>query len=421
MLKIIASNFGVRLSAAIFNLLIAILVSQFLGASGKGEQSIILASITIILLVDNIIGGASIIYLTTRVGIKNLLVTCYFWSLTVSLFCFFTLSFFEVFDQNKNIAISLISGLNSLISINSSILVGKEKIQKSNLLIFCVPFLTVLIIGIELALNFNHTIEIYLNAIYIAYSSTFILSLILIRFVLSDNDFVSFNELPKTFKKLLFYGLQNQIAHVFQLLSFRISYFVLASHQGQKEVGIYSNGLSIIESIWLITSSISIYQYSKISNSNDKEYSLKLTEKLTKLGLLLALISLFIAMLIPSDFYILIFGKEFGELSTIIRLMAPGVWIYNYVLIYGHFFSGIGKYYVNAIVSFSGFAITVLLSFLIFQKLTIYHSALIAVLSYFTSAIVIIYFYRKEGGNLVIFPSWSEIKEFKNQLSVKRL
>ena len=41
MLKVIAGNFSVRLFSALANLLIAILVSQFLGASGKGEQSIV--------------------------------------------------------------------------------------------------------------------------------------------------------------------------------------------------------------------------------------------------------------------------------------------------------------------------------------------------------------------------------------------
>jgi hypothetical protein len=54
MLKSILGNFSVRFSSAIFNLLIAVLVSQFLGAAGKGEQSLILASITIVLLFHNL-------------------------------------------------------------------------------------------------------------------------------------------------------------------------------------------------------------------------------------------------------------------------------------------------------------------------------------------------------------------------------
>lgn len=420
MFKAIIGNFSVRFSAAIFNLLIAILISQYLGAGGKGEQSIILASITIILLVDNLIGGASIIYLAPRTGTKNLITTSYCWAIFVSIGCYLVLNSFAWFDQKHVFTISFVSGLNSIISINSSILVGKEKIHKSNLLSFSIPFLTLMVIILQVFNQASQSIDLYILAIYIAYGTTLILSLFLISKELTKEDVFQPKLLANTFKTLLFYGFQNQITHIFQLLSFRLSYFLLEINHGQKAVGIYSNGLSIIESIWLITSSISLYQYSRISNSDDKEYSLKLTEKLTKLGLLLAFISLFIALFIPSEFYIWLFGKEFGELSVIIRLMAPGIWIFNYALILGHYFSGVGKYYVNAIASGCGFLITILLSFFIFPKMTIYDAALTAVISYFATSLVVIYFYLKEGGKFVVFPSIGEIKEFTNQLILKR-
>ncbi len=420
MLKAIIGNFSVRFSAAVFNLLIAILISQYLGAGGKGEQSIILASITIILLVDNLIGGASIIYLAPRTGIKNLITTSYSWAIFISVGCYLVLNSFAWLDQKHVFTISFVSGLNSIISINSSILVGKEKIHKSNLLSFSIPFLTLMVIILQVFNQASKTIDLYILAIYIAYGTTLILSLFLISKELTKEDIFQPKLLANTFKTLIFYGFQNQIAHIFQLLSFRLSYFLLEINHGQKAVGIYSNGLSIIESIWLITSSISLYQYSRISNSDDKEFSLKLTEKLTKLGLLLAFISLIIALFIPSEFYIWLFGNEFGELSAIIRLMAPGIWIFNYALILGHYFSGVGKYYVNAIASGCGFLITILLSFFIFPKMTVYDAALTAVISYFTTSLVVIYFYLKEGGKFVVFPSVGEIKEFTNQLILKR-
>ena len=420
MLKVIISNFSVRFFAAVFNLLIAIFISQYLGAEGKGEQSIILASITIVLLVDNLIGGASIIYLASRTGIKNLAITAYVWALLVSSSCYFILNSISWVEQKHVFAISLISGLNSIISINSSILIGKEKIQRSNLLSFILPFFTLSVISCQIIFHSNKDIHIYLNSLYFSYGVTLIISLFLIKKEMKKNDLFQLNELPNTFRTLLFYGFQNQLAHIFQLLSFRLSYFLLEINHGQKAVGIYSSGLSIIESIWLITSSISLYQYSRISNSNDKKYSLSLTEKLTKLGLLLAFISLVIVLFIPANFYIWLFGKDFGELTVIIRLMAPGIWIFNYALILGHYFSGIGKYYVNAIASGVGFFITILLSIFVFPKMNIYDAALTAVISYFVTSMVVIYFYIKEGGKFVVFPTTIEIKEFINRLTLKK-
>ena len=63
----------VAIFAAIVGLaMIAILVSRYVGAAGKGEQSIVLAMVAIITIFDNMVGGASIVYLASRLNRKNL-------------------------------------------------------------------------------------------------------------------------------------------------------------------------------------------------------------------------------------------------------------------------------------------------------------------------------------------------------------
>jgi len=57
----IFKTFGVRLSSAIISLLIAVVISQYLGAGGKGEQGIIITTIALILIFANIVGGASLV------------------------------------------------------------------------------------------------------------------------------------------------------------------------------------------------------------------------------------------------------------------------------------------------------------------------------------------------------------------------
>lgn len=69
------------------------------------------------------------------------------------------------------------------------------------------------------------------------------------------------------------YGLQNQVAHITQLLSFRLSYYVLGEYKGLAAVGVFGNGISIAESIWLIAKSMSLVQYSWVANSDDQKVS----------------------------------------------------------------------------------------------------------------------------------------------------
>lgn len=410
MIKKIFSTFTFKFAAAIINLLIAVIVSQFLGASGKGEQSILLATISIILLFDNIVGGASVVYLVPRLKIKNVITVAYIWSTFITIISYFILHFTKLLSSDFNLIIAILSGLSSFVSINSSILVGKEEINKSNILNFIIPFVTIIVLAVLFFGNLCVNINAYLIAIFSAYISALIVSFFFLKPLISKQEKASFFGLKKSFKLLIIFGFQNQLAHVFQLLSTRISYYLLEYLWSKAEVGIYSNAVSISESIWMISSSICLFQYARISNSNDKKYNINLTETLTKYGMLISFIVILVIAFIPSNLYVFIFGSEFGNINKIIWLLAPGIWLFNYALIIGHFFSGSGKYYINAIASGIGLLVNIILLYILVPKYHFYGAAISASISYICTSLVVLIFFKKAGGKFVLFPKFSEIK-----------
>ncbi len=411
MLKAIFGNFSVRFLSAIFNLLIAILVSQYLGAEGKGNQSIILATITLILLFHNIISGSAIVYLASRLNARKLIIVSYSWTILISIITFFILKKTAYFNSDYCLAITFLSALNSFFSINSSLLIGREKINKSNTLNFLVPFLTLSFLFVQFYFLENRNIGVYFSALFFSYLIVFSYSIYLIKSDFIEKDTAN-SKFQTTFKSLFYFGFQNQLAHVFQLLSFRISFFVIESYQGKEAVGIYSNALSIVEAIWMITSSICLYQYSKIANSDDKDSSLRLTEKLMKLGLFLSFIVICVVVAIPSDFYTWLFGEEFSGLKSLILILLPGVWIYNYYLIIGHYFSGTGRYLINAFASSIGLIVTLFLIFYLVSKFGVMGSALTLLAAYFLTSLSALIIFIRHGGKFVIFPTITEIRNF---------
>lgn len=416
MVRKILGNFGVRLLSAIMNLMIAVVVSQYIGATGKGEQSLVLTMIAIVTIFDNMVGGASIVYLTNKLRIRELFFAAYLWTFLVSVVCYFILSHMELVPAKFIVSVLILSAISSIVSIHSSILLGKENLKSFNLLSFLVPLLTLSALFLQFALNWNRTAEAYVYALYLSYGFTFLMSILLIaKHVRKDSDFQLSNTWI-TFKSLLFYGFQNQLAHIFQLLSFRISYFFLERYCGEAEVGIYSNAVSVIESIWMISTSISLWQYAKISNSTDVNYTKNITEQLTKYGLLTAFVALSALLFIPSEFYSWLFGKEFNGLNELMFYLAPGIWVFNYALIIGHYFSGHGKYYVNAIASGIGLIVTCMAAYYFIPTLKIQGAAITASLSYFVTSIVVILYFKKEGANFVVFPSIGELKLTFGQL-----
>ena len=416
MLRKILGNFGVRLLSAIMNLMIAIVVSQYLGATGKGEQSLVLTMIAIVTIFDNMVGGASIVYLTNKLRIRELFFSAYLWTILVSVACYFILLYVELVPAKFILSVLILSAISSIVSIHSSILLGKENLKSFNLLSFLVPLLTLSALLLQFTLNWNRTAEAYVYALYLAYGVTLLISILLIANHVRKDSVFQLSSTWSTFKSLFYYGFQNQLAHVFQLLSFRISYFFLERDCGEAEVGIYSNAVSVIESIWMISTSISLWQYAKISNSTDVNYTKNITEQLTKYGLLTALGALTVLLFIPSQFYSWLFGKEFHGLNELMFYLAPGIWVFNYALIIGHYFSGHGKYYVNAIASGIGLVITCLAAYYFIPTLKIQGAAITASLSYFVTSLVVILYFRKEGANFVVFPSIGELKSTLGQL-----
>ncbi|MEI8117294.1 MAG: polysaccharide biosynthesis C-terminal domain-containing protein [Flavobacteriia bacterium] len=423
MFRKILGNFGVRLISAIVNLMIAIVVSQYLGASGKGEQSLVLTMIAIVTIFDNMVGGASIVYLTNKLRIRELFVASYIWTIIVSAVSYIILVVTDLVPEKFILSVVILSALSSFVSIHSSILLGKENLKSFNILSFLVPLISLVALLVQFILNWNRSAEAYVYSLDVAYGITLIVSFLLILGHVKKDMVFDFHNTWSTFKSLFYFGFQNQLAHVFQLLSFRMSYFFLERDCGAAEVGIYSNAVSVIESIWMISTSISLWQYAKISNSTDVSYTKNITEQLTKYGLLTAFLALLVLLLIPAGFYAWLFGKEFRGLNELMWYLAPGIWVFNYALIIGHYFSGHGKYYVNAIASAVGLVATCVSAYYLIPAFKIQGAAISASASYFVTSLVVILYFRKEGANFVVFPSFSELRttigQLKNQL-IKR-
>lgn len=399
-----------RAASAIINLLIAIIISRYLGAEGKGEQGILIATISFVLLFDNIVGGATVVYLTPRLKLKSILIVSYAWSLLVSLFAFLILYLFNFVPHQYLMSVAILSGISSMTSINSSILIGKEEIWKSNILSLFIPLVTIGVVLILFLFLGKVEIESYVLALYVSYLVAFLLSLYFLTIWLDKGDTISLPELTSSFVSMLKFGSQNQLAHVFQLMNFRLSYYFLESFWGSSEVGIYSNGVSLIESIWMISGSITLYQYSRIVNTTDSKYAIEITETLTRFAMLIALLVIIPIVLLPSGFYTWIFGPDFKDLNKVIILLAPGVWVFNYSLIIGHYFSGTGRYYINSIASGVGFVIIIPAILILVPSYHYVGAAISASLSYVCTSLVVLWYFKKSGGRFILFPSFSELK-----------
>ena len=415
MIKKIVNTFGTNVIVAVLNLLIAVIISQWLGAAGKGEQSIIITTVAFILLVCNIMGGASLVYLVPRTDNFKIIIPAYVWSLVVCFVVYFLSENLSQLSSFYNFHICLLTFISSLTAVNSMILLGHQKIEAKNLV--AVLQTAVLIISLLILFLFFHqkNITSYIIALYVSFTSAFILSCFLIFKFLNKNKEVN-TPLKKVLWEMLRFGFLNQLSHITQLLSFRLSYYILLLFLGKDSVGVYSNAVSLVEAVWLISKSIATVQYARIANSDDDMYARQLTQKLLKSALFMSFLILIPMMLIPSSFYTFVFGKDFTHVNILIIILAPGVFFYNFSLIIGHYFSGKARYHINTMASASGLLVTVVLCLLLIPLLNVYGAAVAAVCSFITTSAVVFYVFHKETRLTLdsFFPHLKDINEYKS-------
>ncbi len=415
MIKKITNTFGTKLISAIINLLIAITISQYLGAAGKGEQGIIITTIVLILIFINLVGGPTIVYLVPRHPLSHLIIPSYLWSVMVSAIFLVLMQSVDIVSPEYILHVALLTTINSFGAINQSILLGKERIKTNN---YISLLQVVLVIGtLIFYFYFCGKLEImsYIKALYISYGMTFILSFyFIIPYLKNKNSVNQSGRMLDAIKGLTRFGIYNQIGTIAQVLSLRLSYYFIDHISGRSDVGVYSMGVSLIESVWLISSSITLVQYSRIVNSEDDAYSQKLTINLTKIGLFLAFVILIPLVLLPSGFYSFIFGHEFGKINQVMWSLAPGILIYNIAAMTGHYFSGTGKYHLNAIAMVAGLAVTVGCGLLLIPHFGIIGAGITASLSYTVTTIILATMFAKRAKCSIadMFPVWKDVNSY---------
>ena len=396
MINKILSTFGIRSISAVVNLLIAVALSQYLGPVGKGQQGLIITTVAMILVFSNLVGGATLVYLVPRYPYSKLIIPSYIWTVIISALSLPVLMLIRVIPAEFIVHVCILSAINSFASINMTLLIGKEKINAANLIAVLQPLLIIACLIICFTLLGMKDIHAYIIALYTAFVISWLVGTISVLRVFGKLD-LGLKENMVVVYDMFRLGFMNQLAHITQFLSFRLSYYFLDIYHGEASVGIYSNGVSIVESIWLVGKSISLVQYARIANTKDDDYSQSLSIHLLKGSFLVSLMAIIILLLLPVEFYIYIFGLGFEDIKTAITALAPGVLVYNISIILGHYFSGRGKYYINTISSSIGLIISIICYFLLIPYYDIVGAGLATSISYLGTSIAILIFFHTES------------------------
>ena len=369
----------------------SIVYANTVGRDGVAEIAVIVLGFSIITMVNTLLGSSSIIYLGSRVSVFSILFLSYSWIVFFSIIIGFVLYYFKLIPSEYAIHIAFIAFFESLTTINNQIILSKNHIKRYNSIRLTQKLILLVgIVSFFLFLQLQETkyfVWVYLSSII----SVFIISF---SSILKYIDSYKLENTKKLFLTKLSYGSQLQFSMLFSLLTNRVSYYLIEKFF-ESTLGIFAQGVQLMENNLIVSRSISLVQVSDIASKDDKDNAEKLTLILLKLTGGITFLMVLTMVLIPESVYLFVFSEEFRGIKEVIYTYAPTIVIMSISSILIHYFCGIAKYYYSTIVSFIGLVINLISCFYFIPKYGITGAGLSLFLTNFTILIILIYQFIK--------------------------
>ena len=369
----------------VMNLLIGFVTmlmgTKVLGPTEWGIGFTVLTDVTFLLIGVEFIAGSGLVYFTPRKKLSTLMAVSYSWIVLVMAFyalLFWVLSHFpttfdRIVPRGYEWLTLLITFVYSFHGFNLNVFLGKEKVGTYNwvfLLQILVQVSSMALFIFVLGMTDAHA---FVYSLLCGYSTAFVVGFILmIRMANKDG----FDPFFLTAKEMLRYGYVIQLSTLVSTLNRRMSIFLIRRHCTEDAVGVYGAGSQVGEAVKVFGMSVSMVQFSRLSNTNDKEEVVSLTIKFLKITIVLTLFALLVLACLPVRFYEWLFTEDFGRVKEVLLWMSPGLLFLSAHMIFTHYFSGTGIPKYNLYASLVGLAATVPTTFLLIPTMGIVGAAI---------------------------------------------
>lgn len=361
-----------------------VVISTFLlGAEGRGFISLTITDAALIAIFSNVISGSSAMYYLNKFGEEKVFYSALFWIIGISFIGACLVNFLHPTHFWLLLSLSIILSTHSLIF---NQLFANQNFMKGNLLTLLVQVLFFLVLLALWWMNYPIDWITYFEIQMVIWSLTTLFFLKPLKFALLKK-----NEL----RAMLNYGFRNELSYLLQFISYRLSYFFIFYKLGIEALGVFGVMVILAESVWVISRSFSSVSFSKQLQDEGESNSIRRTNQYAWYTFGLTAIAILALLILPNEWYIAIFSKEFSELKTILIVVSPGILLVAISTIFGHYFAAKNRQGILLFKSFIGVLVTVSLTPLFISLYGIWGAALAMSISYITSSVVLIIAYLR--------------------------
>lgn len=386
MLKNIAYTFLSKLWAMLLTFLLILLTTHYLGKEGRGEISNWTAAINLLTQIGLCFGGPALVYFASRYNNKHLLKNIFTYNVFLSIL---SIGIIYIFYRQLNLSIyiPIIAFINVSFLSFSILLTGHNKIGKVNKLNN---------ICITLQAAFFASTCYYTEPTGIIYLICFAGSLLLtsiIGYSYLDREQTPALSNTVSLNNFLAKGVYSQLSNIFQLMNYRLSYFLIPFFLDESFLGIFSVAIALGEAVWLAGKSLAFINLGNVASGQIDKSSIK---RSILLSFIITGMCCLVLYIIPNETYGYVFGKQFIDVKQQLIYLFPGIILCSLSFVPAAYFAGKGEFKYNNMVAILGFVLTALLNYVYIPKFELQGAALSFDVALGVSSIILLgVFYRK--------------------------
>jgi len=389
--KHISGNVAARLLSTFFNFLVVLMISRSLGPAIKGETTLIVTTIFIIMFCANLVGGYALVNIIHKEKADAVLLPSYLWSVLVCFISFIAIKFVPSGIEQYAFHISMLALVSSITGAHQVILMSRSKYYEYNFLVFVPVVLNLVFLAFAFYIFNQKSIESFFAAMYFAFSFNLLLSVFFIRHL---PDLKQLNFSIEKFNTVINSGIRFQSVELLQLLHLRLYFFLLISFadNGFYNLGVYSVGIAILEAIWIVGRGVATMNFV----ATVKAPSVDFTLRYLRITLLISAMGLIAVFAIPVAWYAFIFGDGFTYVKYSVKYLFPGIGLYCFVLVLGSYMMGVEKYKAMMVIHIIGIIVSSGLCVLWIPKYEMSGAGLAATVSFAVAALLSIIIFLRE-------------------------
>lgn len=373
----------------ILNFLLVLLTTRLWGAEGRGMIALFATDLGLISIFTSVFSGSSTSFNLRKYVPADLFLPISAWAFIVSLIS--ALLYHFIGRNDYSLYLFIAATLMGYITFFNSLFIGKQSINRYNLILVLQPLLLLLILFIFYYFDTSYYTYFYAQCVSL-------MILLSICFFLNDCSLLinraSFKEVSISLFK---FGFQTELSNILQFLNYRLSYYFLGYYSGLASVGIFSIGVSLSEIVWKLSGSISTVQYSRLLAQKKTLEAKQETTKMAWYCCGFTIFFLLIAIVIPSEVYGWVFGDEFMDAKSILVFLSPGVLAIAVSNVFGHYFSAFGELKILILKSLFGVIATLVLSIILIPKLGIEGACWVNLVANLVCSLVLFIWYSKSS------------------------